>query len=104
MAQKNILSATETPVEVVKNPAPTVTAASPAIVPVGPPPSKIATMPEFDRAHLESLTSVSNRIRYLNSMGLTNSQITKVMTNAKGQPLLYQHVRNVLKSPRPKSA
>jgi len=44
---------------------------------------------------VDGLETVSARIRYLTKEGLTRSQITKVITNAKGDPLLYQHVRNV---------
>lgn len=38
----------------------------------------------------------SQRIRFLDSEGYTRSQITKLIPNASGGPLRYQHVRNVL--------
>ncbi len=50
------------------------------------------------------LTTVSARIRYLDSEGYSRSQITKLIPNAKGDKLLYQHVRNVLVSPAPKAS
>ncbi len=45
---------------------------------------------------VKKMTTVSARIRYLDSQGFTRSQITKLIPNAKGGQLLYQHVRNVL--------
>jgi hypothetical protein len=55
-------------------------------------------VPAFDQAHLDSLTQVSAKIRYLNSMGLSRGQIAK--TTGK----LYQHVRNVLITPLKKAS
>ena len=64
-----------------------------------------ATTPTYDKTHLDALQNLSQRIRYLNSRGLTNSQIVKVLkVNAKGSPLIYQHVRNVLLQKVKKSA
>ena len=50
------------------------------------------------------MTTVSARIRYLHAEKYSNSQITKLITNAKGGQLLYQHVRNVLTSKAPKAS
>jgi len=48
---------------------------------------------------VEALPTVSARIRYLNDQGFTRGQITKLIPNAHGGKLLYQHVRNVLVTP-----
>jgi len=48
---------------------------------------------------VNNLPTVSARIRYLDGEGFTRSQITKLITNAKGGVLRYQHVRNVLLTP-----
>ncbi len=53
---------------------------------------------------VDGLPTVSARIRYLAAEGFTRSQTTKLITNAKGGKLLYQHVRNVLESTPPASA
>lgn len=64
-----------------------------------------SVVPTYDTDHLASLQNLSQRIRYLNSRGLTISQIVKVLkVNAKGSPLIYQHVRNVLKQSVKKTA
>ncbi len=47
------------------------------------------------------LTTVSARIRYLNSEGYSRSDITKLIPNAKGNQLIYQHVRGVLVQKQP---
>jgi len=47
----------------------------------------------------DNAPTVSARIRYLDSEGFTRSQITKLITNASGGELRYQHVRNVLLTP-----
>jgi len=46
-----------------------------------------------------AMETVSARIRYLNDQGYTRGQITKLIPNAHGGKLLYQHVRNVLITP-----
>lgn len=51
------------------------------------------------QAEVDKLTTVSARIRYLANEGYTRGQITKLIPNAKGGQLLYQHVRNVLITP-----
>lgn len=50
-----------------------------------------------------ALTTVSARIRYLNEQGYSRSEITKLIPNAKGGKLIYQHVNNVLRGPTPKT-
>jgi hypothetical protein len=52
---------------------------------------------------VEGLPTVSARIRYLDAQKYTRSQITKLITNATGGQLRYQHVRNVLTAQAPKS-
>src|SRR4051812_42628827 len=60
-----------------------------------------SVVPTYDTEALSACQNLSQKIRYLNSRGLTISQIVKVLkTNAKGSPLIYQHVRNVLKQSR----
>ncbi len=54
------------------------------------------SLTKAQQTKVDALPTVSARIRYLDSEGLTRSQITKVIPNAKGGTLLYQHVRNVL--------
>jgi hypothetical protein len=72
----------------------------PTIIPIEPPARGVAVMRELtaeERAHVESIQTVSARIRYLYNLGYTKSQITKLLKNAKGGVLLYQHVNNVLR-------
>jgi hypothetical protein len=55
----------------------------------------------YDEEKLKTFQNLSQKIRYLNSIGATNSQIVKILKyNAKGGNLIYQHVRNVLKQSR----
>jgi len=61
-----------------------------------------ATKPQLKK--LAELTTVSSRIRFLDSEGYSRSDITKLITNASGGKLRYQHVRNVLTSQAPKKA
>ena len=53
---------------------------------------------------VDELPNVSERIRFLAAEGYTRGQITKLIPNAHGGKLLYQHVRNVLVGPTPKAA
>ncbi len=53
------------------------------------------SLTKVQQKKVDGLPTVSARIRYLLAQGLTRSEITKVITNAKGGPLIYQHVRNV---------
>ena len=48
--------------------------------------------PNFDK-ELESLPTTSSKIRFLNSKGLSRSQIKTILK------IRYQHVRNVLITP-----
>lgn len=48
---------------------------------------------------VDGLPTVSARIRYLHGEGYSRSDITKLIPNASGGTLRYQHVRNVLLTP-----
>lgn len=48
---------------------------------------------------VSALPTVSARIRYLNDEGYSRGEITKLIPNASGGQLRYQHVRNVLVTP-----
>lgn len=61
--------------------------------------TKEVKMTKAQQKICDGLPTVSARIRYLDSEGFTRSQITKLITNAKGGKILYQHVRNVLVTP-----
>lgn len=50
-------------------------------------------LPKIDEKELNSLPTVSAKIRYLDSKGFTRSQIAKKLDKR------YQHVRNVLVTP-----
>lgn len=61
----------------------------------------VETKPELEmtaaqRKAVDGLPSVSARIRYLAGEGYSRSDITKLIPNASGGKLRYQHVRNVL--------
>ena len=62
------------------------------------------TMTKAQRKVVDGMTTVSARIRYLLSEKFTRSEITKLIPNAKGGTLLYQHVRNVDVGPTPKAS
>lgn len=65
-----------------------------------PAPSGI-TMTKAQQKVVDGFTTVSARIRYLTTEGYSRSEITKLIPNAKGGKLLYQHVRNVLETKAP---
>ncbi len=48
---------------------------------------------------LSKLPTKSAQIRYLDSIGHTRSDISKVLTDFHGKLVRYQHVRNVLITP-----
>lgn len=52
---------------------------------------------------VNGMETVSDRIRYLTAEGYTRGNIIKMIPNAHGKQLLYQHVRNVLVGPKPKA-
>lgn len=60
---------------------------------------KAIAMTKPQQKVVADLPTVSAKIRYLNEQGYSRSQITKLITNAKGGVLRYQHVRNVLLTP-----
>ncbi len=53
-------------------------------------------MTKAQKEAVAKLDTVSARIRYLNAQGLTRSEISRAIPNAKGGKLIYQHVNNVL--------
>lgn len=62
---------------------------------------KIATK-KLSKAQLEKysgLTSISSKIRHLNSEGFSRGDISRIMTELEGRLVRYQHVRNVLITP-----
>ena len=59
----------------------------------------VATLSKAQTAAVGKLATVSARIRYLDSEGFSRSDITKLIPNAGGGQLRYQHVRNVLITP-----
>jgi len=46
----------------------------------------------------DGFKTVSARIRYLDDEGYARAEIPKLITNATGGPLRYQHVRGVLEA------
>ena len=59
------------------------------------------SMTKAQQKSVKGMTTVSARIRYLTAEGYSRSDVTKLIPNAKGEKLLYQHVRNVLTSKAP---
>lgn len=59
------------------------------------------SMTKAQQKAVTGMTTVSARIRYLTAEGYSRSDITKLIPNAKGEKLLYQHVRNVLETKAP---
>ncbi len=55
--------------------------------------SKSIEVSKVQEKELKSLTTVSSKIRYLDSLGMSRSQIAKKLDKR------YQHVRNVLITP-----
>lgn len=47
---------------------------------------------------LHTLKTISAKIIFLDSLGLSRVQIAKVLSVHRGRPVIYQHVRNVLNS------
>lgn len=52
----------------------------------------------YDVTELESLSTTSSKIRYLDSKGIKRGQIAKILNKR------YQHVRNVLITPLKKQS
>jgi len=59
----------------------------------------VVSLTKAQQKVVDGLPTVSARIRYLDGEQFTRSQITKLITNASGGELRYQHVRNVLLTP-----
>lgn len=51
------------------------------------------TLTKVQQSHIDSLATVSSKIRYLDEQKLTRTEIAKVLNKR------YQHVRNVLITP-----
>jgi len=62
-------------------------------------PAPVETV-SYDPERLSSITTLSGRIRYLDGLGMKRSAIAKTLSAHRGKPVLYQHVRNVLITPR----
>jgi hypothetical protein len=48
---------------------------------------------------LKELPTLSARIRYLDSKGMSRGDIQRTLTQHEGREIRYQHVRNVLVTP-----
>lgn len=77
----------------------TKTATATKVAPAEPKAKAKVSMSKAQQKICNDLPTVSQRIRFLDSENFTRSQITKLITNASGGPLRYQHVRNVLVTP-----
>lgn len=62
-------------------------------------PASVPTV-SYDPERLASFTTLSAKIRYLDGVGMKRSAIAKTLSAHRGKPVLYQHVRNVLITPR----
>lgn len=58
----------------------------------------VITLTDSQKKELDSMKTISSKIRYLHNEGLTRGQIATTLNKR------YQHVRNVLESPLKKSA
>lgn len=56
---------------------------------------KVFKLTAVQEKAMAKLKGPSKQVRYLLSEGLTRSQICKVATNSRGEPILYQHVRGI---------
>jgi hypothetical protein len=54
--------------------------------------------PKYDLERFHAYKTKSQKIRYLNSCGLSRSEILKVF-KSQNIPMIYQHIRNVLITP-----
>jgi hypothetical protein len=57
------------------------------------------TLSETQQSAFNVMTTKSERIRFLSSLGHKNGPISKYLSTVYGKLVRYQHVRNVLKSP-----
>ncbi len=76
--------------------APKTSAKTKEVVETSKTPKPDVSLTKAQQNKVNGLPTVSARIRYLDSEAFTRSQITKLITNATGGVLRYQHVRNVL--------
>lgn len=47
----------------------------------------------------QGMDTISARIRHLSSLGVSTGDISRIVVRSNGQHPIYQHVRNVLKTP-----
>lgn len=59
----------------------------------------VKVVPTDEQMVADGLVSLSQRIRFLASMGLGCAEITKVVKRSNGEHPRYQHTRNVLLTP-----
>ncbi len=62
------------------------------------------TIPTDEQMRADGLDSLSSRIRHLEALGVVPAEIRKIVKRENGEHPLYQHVRNVLKTPLKKVA
>lgn len=60
---------------------------------------KEVQVPTDEAMRKQGLDTLSARIRYLNSLGVSTAGIAKIVKRSNGEHPLYQHVRNVLNTP-----
>ena len=63
--------------------------------------ASVLSLSKSQQKTVDGMTTVSARIRFLDSEGYTRSEITRLILNAKGEKLIYQHVRGVLTAKTP---
>lgn len=61
--------------------------------------TKTKVAPKTKVYKMEDYNSKSHMIRSLSGEGKTRSEIVKIISEAQGKPIRYQHVRNVLITP-----
>ncbi len=63
--------------------------------------ASVLSLSKAQQKTVDGMSTVSARIRFLDSEGFSRSDITKLIPNAKGEKLIYQHVRGVLTAKTP---
>ncbi len=63
--------------------------------------ASVLALTKAQQKTIDGMSTVSARIRFLDSEGYSRSEITKLIPNAKGGRLIYQHVRGVLTAKKP---
>jgi hypothetical protein len=77
----------------------TATIEQPTTPAVAPATTPGITLNETQQSAFNAMTTKSERIRFLSSLGYKNGPISKYLSAVYGKLVRYQHVRNVLKSP-----